>query len=256
MPKKKKSEKKTKKTRKIKISNQLTVTIVLFLVFASVVAGFLMFRKTSTMDIGDKVTISSKVYTEEGVLISDSQTNYTFYVGDSTFADEIENAVKTMKIGKTKKIFMDANTAKIYPMKIVSIPQKVVFNATYEIDKSKMPNAEIGDVFVAEGTNWNSTVISISADKVIAKYAPKDMENIKYNYLDAVLPAKAVISKDGQRFSAVFNLAAGDKVKIYQNEYVVRSASNIAITMHLNRILSGTKLVQEITLLNVERKSR
>jgi len=151
---------------------------------------------------------------------------------------------------------MDINTTKIYPMKIISIPSKIVFNATYELDRSEMPNAKIGDNFVLQGTNWNSTVIDIKDEKIIAKHAPKDMENINYNYLDALLPAKAFTSKDGQRFSVVFNLGTGDKVKIYQNEYIVKSASNIAITMHLNKLLSGTKLIQEITLLNVEKKSK
>ncbi len=118
-----------------------------------------------------------------------------------------------------------------------------------------MPEAKIGDIFIAPGTSWNSTVINITQDKIIAKHLPKDMEHITYNYLDAVIPAMAVNSKDGQRFSVVFNLAGGDKINIFYNEYVVKSATNIAITMHLNKLLSGEKLVQEITLVDIAKKN-
>jgi|GEM_PF-5243129 len=257
MAKKKiKEQKKQKKPVKFKLTNQITILIVLFLVFSAIVAGFLMFRTQQKIEFGDKVTITSKIYLENGTLISDSPAKYTFYVGDKTFADEIENAAITMKKGSTKKIFVDINTTKIYPMKIISIPQKIVFNSTYEIDISQMPDAKTDDIFILPGTNWNSTIVNITENKIIAKHMPKDMEDITYSYLGAVIPAKAINSKDGQRFNVIFNLVKGDILNIYYNEYVVKSASNIAVTLHLNRLLSGETLVQEITLADIEKKNK
>jgi hypothetical protein len=119
-----------------------------------------------------------------------------------------------------------------------------------------MPDAKTGDIFILPGTNWNSTIINTTENKIIAKHMPKDMEYITYNYLDAVIPCLAVTSKDDQRFSAVFNLKPGDLLDIYQNEYVVKSASNVAVTLHLNRLLSGENLVQEITLVDIEKKNK